>query len=248
MRPVERGPHPVNSRGEKVVYRHYSEARGELIKRLGEYCSFCEMQLDASLAVEHVQPKSKVPELEKSWGNFLLACPNCNSTKGDTDILLSDYVWPHIDNTAACLKYGPGALVRPADLLDSNLKLRTENTIDLVGLDRYPSRPTKRKNVKTEGRDSANDRRWMNRQEAWDIAKNARDDLIETIRDDGEDSRYAIMARERLVSEARGHGYWSIWMTVFADDPKTRQSLIEAFNAARSCFDPATTQPQSRVS
>ena len=170
MRPVDHGPHPINSRGEKVVYSHYSEARGELITRL------------------------------------------------------------------------------PADLIDSNLKLRTENTIDLVGLDRYPSRPTKRKNVKTEGRDSANDRRWMNRQEAWDIAKNARDDLIETIRDDGEDSREAIKARRRLVSEARGHGYWSIWMTVFADDPKTRRSLIEAFKAARSCFDPATTQPQSRVS
>ena len=65
MRPVERGPHPTNSKGERVVYREYAEARGELIKRLGgEYCSFCEMHLDASLAVEHVQPKSKVPDLE----------------------------------------------------------------------------------------------------------------------------------------------------------------------------------------
>ncbi|MBC7817351.1 MAG: HNH endonuclease [Planctomycetaceae bacterium] len=248
MRPVERGAHPLNSRGERVAYGHYSEARGELIKRLGgEYCSFCEMHLDASLAIEHVQPKSKVPSLEKSWENFLLACQNCNSTKGDEEIVLGEYVWPDVDNTAACLKYGPGALVRPADLIDDSLRTRTRNTIDLVALDWDPSKPKKRKNVKTEGRDSASDRRWANREEAWDIAKDARNDLKETILDHGEDSRDAIKARRRLISEARGHGYWSVWMTVFADDFKTRQLLIQAFKAAASCFDPSTTQPQSRA-
>lgn len=248
MRPVERGPHPTNSKGERVVYREYAEARGELIKRLGgEYCSFCEMHLDASLAVEHVQPKSKVPDLEKSWSNFLLACTNCNSTKGDDAIVLDDYVWPDSDNTAECLRYGPGALVRPADHADDAVRARTKNTIDLVALDWNPSKPKKRKNVRTEGRDSVSDRRWMNREETWNIAEDARHDLEETIRDHGEDSRDAIKARRRLISEALGHGYWSVWMTVFADDNKTRQMLIDAFKAARSCFDPATTQPQPRM-
>jgi hypothetical protein len=52
------------------------------------------MRLEASLAVEHVLPKKPegVTEIIKSreldWENFLLACTNCNSTKGIIILLL----------------------------------------------------------------------------------------------------------------------------------------------------------------
>jgi hypothetical protein len=59
----------------------YSYARGGLVANLGQYCSFCEMPLAASLAVEHMLPKVYFPNLAASWSNFLLACTICNSVK-----------------------------------------------------------------------------------------------------------------------------------------------------------------------
>lgn len=58
MRPIDRGMCPKDITGNIKKFSKYQDARGDLIDKLGEYCSYCEMQLDASLAVEHVQPKS----------------------------------------------------------------------------------------------------------------------------------------------------------------------------------------------
>ena len=57
MRPIDKGNCPQEN-GKDIVFKEYAHARGELIKRLGEYCSFCEMHLDSSLHVEHRLPKS----------------------------------------------------------------------------------------------------------------------------------------------------------------------------------------------
>jgi hypothetical protein len=78
------------------------------------------------------------------------------------------------------------------------------------------------------------------------LAKEALRDLNEVVETRGED-RTAELLRKNAIRTAKEAGYWSIWMTVFASDLKTRQLLIQAFKAARSCFDPATTQPQLRV-
>jgi len=44
--------------------------------------------------------------------------------------------------------------------------------------------------------------------------------------------------REQIVDTAKEKGYWSIWMTVFADDPDMRRRLIAAFpGTATTCFD-----------
>jgi len=114
MRPVERGPHPTDALGAPVRFSQYAQARSALIDRLGEYCSYCEMHLDASLAVEHIQPKAVSPHLTLAWDNFLLACTNCNATKGDTNVKLADYLWPDRDDTFHALRYGPGGQVRSA--------------------------------------------------------------------------------------------------------------------------------------
>ena len=53
-----------------------------LIARIGSYCSYCGMRLDACLAVEHIQPKVLRPDLLTTWINLLLSCANCNSVKG----------------------------------------------------------------------------------------------------------------------------------------------------------------------
>ena len=64
MRPVNRGPVPTHHNGEPKRYTEYGLARRDLIQRLGEFCSYCEMELDTSLAVEHIQPKEHRPHLE----------------------------------------------------------------------------------------------------------------------------------------------------------------------------------------
>ncbi len=45
-------------------------------------CAFCESYCE-QLHVEHYRPKSKYYWLAYSWDNLLLACPTCNSSKGN---------------------------------------------------------------------------------------------------------------------------------------------------------------------
>lgn len=226
MRPIVRGNWPKNDQGEDIQFSDYTEARAELIRRLGEYCSYCEMHLDASLAVEHVQPK-KPPGANNidqtrflNWNNFLLACTNCNATKGNTDVVLEHYLWPDQDNTFRALQYLEGGLVAPAS--DGDLRKKAQNTIRLLGLDKTPLNDPR-----------ASDRRWNNRRETWDIAQRSRARLL---------TCNTVEMRAQIVDSATGRGYWSVWMTVFQDDPDMRQRLINSFDGTcAACFDAVGT-------
>jgi hypothetical protein len=66
---------------QQRIARVYALARRDLITNIGQYCSYCEMPLAASLAVEHMLPKKWFPLYAVRWDNFLLACPICNSVK-----------------------------------------------------------------------------------------------------------------------------------------------------------------------
>lgn len=219
MRPVIRGPRPVDDENKDIIFTAYPNARREMIGRLGEYCSYCEMQLDASLAIEHVRPKKPegaaavMVDRELDWENFLLACTNCNSTKGDDEIVLADYVWPDRDNTFRAIKYAEGGVVSAAENIQSDKALKL---IKLVGLDRTPDTS------------SASDRRWSNRREAWDIANHARRRLEKVD---------FVELREQIVETAQAKGYWSMWMVVFEDDHDMLKRLIAAFpGTAADCF------------
>ena len=96
MRPVARLT-LFDAHGNLKSFSTYQEARPDLILAFGEYCSYCEMHLDASLAVEHVQPKDLNPGLALSWSNFLLGCTNCNSTKSNKAPGLANCFWPDRD-------------------------------------------------------------------------------------------------------------------------------------------------------
>jgi hypothetical protein len=62
----------------------YGNARLSLITNYGQYCSYCGMPVyDSSLAVEHILPKASFPDVMMCYPNFLLACPVCNSIKGE---------------------------------------------------------------------------------------------------------------------------------------------------------------------
>lgn len=213
MRPIDKGNCPYTS------ISSYQDARPFLIERMGELCSYCEMHLDSGLAVEHVQPKSRQPEKICEWSNLLLACGNCNPTKGDTDINdsnIHDYLWPDIDNTFLALKYSEGGIIGVNENLPSEIQEKAWRLIRLVGLDKTP-----------DVSESYSDRRWENRRKEWDKAELVKKDLAEN---DTEQHRKTIA---ELVDK-----YFSIWMTVFADDADMKRRFIEKFKGtAKDCFD-----------
>jgi uncharacterized protein (TIGR02646 family) len=219
MRPVARGAAPVG-----LVIREYADAREALRARLGPYCSYCEMRLDASLAIEHVRPKSVHTALELDWNNFLLACPSCNSHKGDEDVLLSDYLWPDTDNTLRAFRYREGCPLDANPELEPRLAALVDNTIGLLGLNCRPGDGLSLGQVR-----QASDNRWRCRLEAWRLAQRAWGRLR---RNDTPDMR------EQIIDQARQTGFWSVWYTVFKEDAAMRDWLIQEFDGtARDCFD-----------
>jgi hypothetical protein len=220
MRPVERGAWPTDGDGCPKVFGQYTDARADLFERLGRYCSFCERPIKAGLAVEHVLAKSLHPNLELVWDNFLLACANCNSTKGDKPVFRKKLFLPDQDNTFLALSYRPGGLIRRQPTLIPTNKSKATRLIQLVGLDCGPNNnPT------------ASDLRWNDRREAWDKAERYRN-LLQLARTDNSTLLQAI------VDLSKADGHWSIWMTVFANHTKLRQRLIaEHPGTAANCFD-----------
>ncbi|MDY7230291.1 HNH endonuclease [Hyalangium rubrum] len=228
MRPVERGSWPLDAQGTPRAFAEYAEARGELIARLGEYCSFCESQLNASLAVEHVLPKKPNPRRALDWDNFLLACVNCNSTKGTKPVRRGKHYWPDRDNTARAFTYKADGVVTLAPGLTGPQQKVAKRTLELTGLHKLPTKDPK-----------ASDRRWMHRRDAWGRAERARTCLAACDTPD---------MRQCIIEQATALGYWSIWMTVFSADSDMRQRLIAAFTGTSAgCFD-MQTQPVARPS
>jgi hypothetical protein len=195
-----------------------------LMERLGSYCSYCERQIETHLAVEHIKPKDLNPTLALTWENFLLACSNCNSCKGDSPINLSGYLWPDRDNTLRAFTYRSG-LVEIDQTLDPPTRLLAEALYLLVGLDKDPGNPNARR------KPTSADKRWRTRERTWDLAQQSLVDL----RQPGADTP---QMRNQIARTAATRGGFGIWFKVFEADADMRQRLIAAFpGAATDCFD-----------
>ena len=108
-------------------YRH-KDIREGLHEETHGKCAYCESFIEhiAYSQIEHIEPKSQAPRLTCTWTNLTLACPICNTNKGDyfsADVPLLN---PYIDNVEdeICF-YGPMALDRTdrAKLTISRLRL-----------------------------------------------------------------------------------------------------------------------------
>jgi uncharacterized protein (TIGR02646 family) len=218
MRPVERGDAPN-------AYTDYRDARFDLRARQGDYCSYCERQIETNLAVEHIQPKDPVPALRNEWSNFLLGCVNCNSSKGATPVAVPDYLWPDLDNTLRAIDYAPGGLVNSKNSLAPAVRAKADSLIQLVGLDKDPGNPVLGR------RPTDSDDRWLRRQQAWQLAEWCLEQVA---------NNDTAQVRALVVEVARGRGLFSIFWTVFAGDIDLRRRLREAFvGTAFVCFDPS---------
>lgn len=205
----------------------YQDAKADLIGRLGAFCAYCESQLGAGAAVEHIEPKSQATHRALDWDNLLLSCINCNSTKGVQHPHSLDVYLPDRDNTARAFQYEEGGLVSAHSALGPEQQAKARRTLKLFGLDKTPANDPR-----------ARDRRWLNRLETWGMARRMLDQW-QRKRGDPE-------WRENLVELARAKGHWSIWMAVFESEPEIRQALIDALpGTCRTCFD-ANTRPVAR--
>ena len=223
MRPVTRGSIPLIN-GTPQVFEQYRQARNPLIARIGDYCSYCEMPCHEGPDVEHVRPKSGKaghPDLELVWENFLLGCCYCNSIKGDQAVDVSQFYWPDRDNTFRPFRYERDSVPQLALGLPRKNQLRAQRTLKLTGLDREPGHPNL----------SHRDTRWIKRREAWGKARRARDRLKKI-------SNQSM--REQIVETATSTGFFSVWMTVFADEADMRKRFLKAFQGTSGlgeCFD-----------
>ncbi len=208
MRRVERGPWPLDDANNPKSFQPYNKAKADLLSRLGEYCSYCERLGD--LHVEHVVPKRYRPDLEQEWTNFLLGCANCNAIKGDRNLSRNGYMWPDQDDTEAVFSYLPDGIVRVRDDLSEPIRTKAQKLFDLVGLGRCPVNESR-----------ARDLRWRKRREAWGLAKSAQQ-LVKQ----GADIDW-------MIQLAKAVGFFSVWMTVFADDPQMCDRLRRSFLGTR---------------
>lgn len=224
MRPIDKGGSPIA--GEYVDYR---DAFPELQSRIGPYCSYCERRIATNLAVEHIQPKdeNRYPELEGSWDNYLLGCVNCNSTKKNKDVILSEVFLPDRDNTFHAFDYTSDGKVNSAGHLVATDRAIADRTLRLVGLEKRISSV-----VDENGKIVAIDR-VSQRMETWLIAEESKAELANSPTDG---------MRRQIARTASAQGHFSIWMKVFENDADMRRRFIaDSFpGTATDCFDATT--------
>ncbi len=224
MRPIKKGEHPVDEDGNKIEFKEYKQSRRFLIDRLGRYCSYCENSINANLAVEHILPKEHYPHLELSWSNFLLACTNCNSTKGQKVFNKNDYIFPDTDHSFFYFKYDYSGIVQPSENLNSTQKKHSKNTISLVGLDKLPH-----KKYSTDWK-VASDSRFEKRLESYNNAIKYKN-IYTTAK---EDSKHLFIPF--IIDIIKGSGFWSIWMHIFSDVKEVRDAILYAFPGTNTSY------------
>ncbi len=234
MRPVRRNTSP-----ETTDYSDYKNAKTALIGRIASgiingvklksYCSYCERAIDTNLAVEHIEPKDGTygkPHLIGRWNNFLLACVNCNSTKGAKEVISSDIYLPDRDNTFIAFSYQADGNVKPSSDTDT----KAFSTLSLVGLNKEL-----RETYDADGFLIAQDRA-SQRLNIWGLAESSLDDYLlnptnQTVKN--------LIVKNMILG-----GFFSIWMTVFNNYPDMKLLFINAMNgtAESGCFDLSTAQ------
>jgi uncharacterized protein (TIGR02646 family) len=216
MRPVDRG-------GAPQVFSDYADAKPFLVSRLGDYCSYCERPIKTNLAVEHVLPKSRHPNLELDWANFLLGCVNCNSTKGRKPVDRTKCLLPDQDNTSLAYHYKQSGQVVSRSALADEIREKAEALLALTGLNKFPT--TFPDGVQFE----AALERWQQRSLAWSTAEMSLQAF---------ESEDTVHVADLIVTLARSTGFFSVWLRVFGDHPAMRVRFIEAFpGTASDCFD-----------
>lgn len=212
MRPIDKGKSPY----QKI--KHYSEALPYLEKRIGLYCSYCEMRLSHVPEVEHVVSKSK-DGAWTDWNNLLLGCKYCNSRKKNliTQENENDFLWPAQWNTAVAYFYQNGvpqiaeAKLNALDATGEAYK-KAERLFALVQLDHFPTNKEK-------------DRRFQERIEAHEMALQSLERWKRVKKSVAETVRYDFL--KQILETVKAKGFFSVWMEIFIDEPEVLRELVQ---------------------
>lgn len=212
MRPLDKSRYTTN----QTEYKPYGKAKSNLIEAIGKYCSFCEREgFSSSLDVEHIEYKDTHKDKEFLWSNFLLACKNCNSIKGTTEITFQNIILPHLQDTFSPFEYLESGYIKIRDGVDDSLKTKILQLIDLIGLDRRPGHE----------RYSTKDDRWQERKQSWELSHK----YLKKYKDNKCDI-------ETIIDLSKSGGFWSIWMNTFKDFPLVQKALINNFSGTNLTF------------
>lgn len=233
MRAVNKGKSPYES------IKEYQDAIPFQENRIGLYCSYCEMSIKHVPEVEHKVSKSLGGELT-AWKNLLLGCKYCNTRKKDkvTPQDKNQYFWPDEDNTAIAYTYEDGYPKVNKEYLQEldptgNLYKKAVNTYKVVGLGNDPTKKIGEKDRRFFNRNSTYYRAldslksWKNLKEAPDLW---REDM-----------------KKQILMTATAEGFFSVWLTVFSEEPELCNALIERFPGTRKeCYD-ESGRPQKMI-
>ena len=213
MRPVNKGDAP------KIKIKKYQDAEQHLEKRLGAYCSFCELPLQHVPEVEHREAKSSGGE-ELDWDNFLLSCKYCNTRKGKIVKKgdLQKYLWPDIDDTFHAFSYEEDLPQVNAEYLNLIADGSYQKALNLLKLIKLDNRPTK----------TERDRRFFARNEARNSALMSRAGWLSMETSSDRDTYL-----ETIVMLAKASGFFSVWMLVFKDIEAVKLRLLDSFPGTR---------------
>lgn len=215
MRPVDKGESPYKT------IKAYQDALPYLEEKIGLYCSYCEMPITHVPEVEHMISRKHGGNWI-AWSNLLLGCKYCNSRKDakTTPENVKEYLWPDADNTAVALSYANGipkvneSALRALDPTGGCYE-KAKNTYEMVGLGNEP-----------DFQKGDKDRRFLSRNAVYHMALGSLEhwkhvkDAPEILRDD---------MKKQIMMTATAAGFFSVWMTVFADESQILLALIESF-------------------
>jgi len=224
VRPVDKGESPYK------IIKKYQDALPYLEEKIGLYCSYCEASIQHVPEVEHMISKKSGGDWT-AWSNLLLGCKYCNTRKLDqvTPQNVEEYLWPDSDNTALAFSYTNGFPEVNEDTLNEldptgSSCEKAKNTYKLVGLGNLPD-------IEKGDRD----RRALERNRAFHRAL-ASLKLWSNVKDAPES--YKSGMKEQMMMTAAAVGFFSVWMTVFSDEPQILQALIEKFSGTdKSYYD-----------
>lgn len=223
--------------------RGWSENRslqGALADTIGHYCSFCELPINVG---EHVEDK-RSPRRGKTarfddWAHLLLSCNYCQTYRRAGTINESDYLWPDVDRTftldnTSPLIYsykdvnfilssssGQGSESGTTKLVIVEANSRSQSyqkakkIIDLFQLNTPDYNLTTNTLTFTDQTLATYpDRRLFLRTEAWELARNTINIIVEARNFQVSTLPYN-MALTNATAIARTYGFWSVWMTAF---------------------------------
>ena len=125
----------VNPVGTAPRRYAHPEIRSALEAETGSKCAYCEGRISdvAYTHIEHKLPKSKHPQLVCDWENLTIACPKCNTNKGDYDEPECPLLDPYVDDVEEWVAFGgPLALPRGGARASATITQLDLNRKDLL--------------------------------------------------------------------------------------------------------------------